>query len=371
MTSRARRPLRSGFTTGAAAAAAAAAALELSLTGRAPQAVWIPFLSEGGVEIPVHSARRLPDAQAEATVLKDAGDDPDVTHGAEIGARVRLAEPWEGAPEACPVAIAGGEGVGRVTQPGLEVPPGEAAINPGPREMIIRAVRSVLVRTGRSGRVRVEVFVPRGAELARRTLNARLGILGGISILGTTGVVRPMSHEAYSATIRSALSVARATGLPRVVLTTGRRSERHAQGLYPELPERAFVQMGDFFGFALETAAGLGFAGVALVVFFGKAVKMAQGLAHTHAGRADLALSQLAAWCREAGISPALAAEVAAANTARQAFERLHPAAPAALAAVGARILTAARNLSNAPLAIEALILDYDGGVAWQGRADG
>lgn len=365
MSSKPRRRLRSGFTTGTAAAAATAAALELALTGRAPATVWIPFLTEGGVEIPVQAFRALGPGGAEATVIKDAGDDPDITHGAEIGAAVCLGEAWRGAPEDSPVTITGGRGVGRVTRPGLEMPPGEAAINPGPREMIARAARAVLARAGVSRAVAVEIVVPRGDELALRTLNARLGILGGISILGTTGVVRPLSHEAYSATIRSALSVARATGLTQVVFTTGRRSERHAQRLLPDLPEVAFVQIGDFFGFALETAGAFGLAQATLAVFFGKAVKMAQGAAHTHAARSAMTLAHLAQWNREAGADPRLAAEVAAANTARQAFELIRRGHPAVIAAVGRRIREAARGFAATGMAVRVVILDFDGAVTY------
>ncbi len=141
--------------------------------------------------------------------------------------------------------------------------------------------------------------MPKGRLLAEKTLNARLGILGGISILGTTGIVRPMSHEAYEATIVSSLSVARAGGCGRVVLTTGRRSERFAQSAMPDLPEIAFIQIGDFFKISLEAAAQKGIAGITLAVLFGKAVKMAQGFAHTHAAKSDLSLAVLSEWAME------------------------------------------------------------------------
>ena len=157
---------------------------------------------------------------------------------------------------------------GVVTKPGLEIAVGRPAINPGPQRMIREAVTRVLTEHGLSGRVEVEVFVPEGEALARKTLNARLGIVGGISILGTTGIVRPMSHEAYTATIRAGLSVAQAVGLKRAVLTTGRRSERYAQLRWPRLPEEAFVQIGDYFAAAMQMAADQAFESVMLAVFF-------------------------------------------------------------------------------------------------------
>ena len=277
------RTLRSGFTTGTAAAAAAKGAVLRLVLGRTPAAVEVELLTGARLRIPLHSCRLDPDGSAACTVVKDAGDDPDVTHGAEIGARVRLL-PGSG------VRISGGPGVGRVTKPGLDVPPGEPAINPGPRRMITAAVGEALHDHGRAQAVEIEVFVPAGEEIARRTLNARLGILGGISILGTTGIVRPLSHEAFTATIRAALSVAAAAGAARAVLTTGRRSERFAQALWPELPPEAFVQIGDYFENGLATAAALGLGRVTVAAFFGKAVKMAQGAAHTHAGRVELTL---------------------------------------------------------------------------------
>jgi cobalt-precorrin-5B (C1)-methyltransferase len=176
-------------------------------------------------------------------VIKDAGDDPDITHGAEIGAEVTL----EKRSGVNPVRITGGTGVGVVTKPGLEIPPGQAAITPGPVTMISNSINEMLAAHPTDVGIHVEVFVPEGERLAKKTLNARLGIVGGLSILGTTGIVRPMSHEAYVATIEKSMDVARAAGLKHLVLTTGRRSERFAQDRWPELAEESFIQIGDFF----------------------------------------------------------------------------------------------------------------------------
>jgi cobalt-precorrin-5B (C1)-methyltransferase len=217
--------------------------------------------------------------------------------------------------------------------------------------------------------VHVRVFVPRGEALARKTLNARLGILGGISILGTTGIVRPMSHAAYTATIHSALSVAAAAGTGTVVLTTGRRSERFAQDLFPRLPEEGFVQIGDYFQFALQTAAALTFSSAIVTVFFGKALKMAQGIPHTHAARAALVLDRLANWTRDATGDDGLAEAVRQANTARQAFEMLTARSPGVLPTVGDRIVDAAEAFADHRLAVRSIILDYDGHVVCDSAA--
>ena len=167
--------------------------------------------------------------------------------------------------------------------------------------MIVQAIKDVLdeLPAMQVETICVEVFVPRGKFLAEKTLNARLGIIGGISILGTTGVVRPMSHEAYETTIASSLSVARAGSCTQVVLTTGRRSERFAQDAIRNLPEIAFIQIGDFFKISLEAAVQKGVSTITLAVLFGKAVKMAQGFAHTHAAKSDLSLTVLSEWAME------------------------------------------------------------------------
>ena len=315
----------------------------------------------------MHTCRRIDGETAACTVVKDAGDDPDVTHGAEIGASVGLRPAAESElPPAAVVVITGGEGVGRITKPGLELPPGEPAINPGPRRMITQAVREALSAHPGRHAATVEIFVPKGVEIARKTLNARLGIIGGISILGTTGIVRPLSHAAFTATIDSALSVARAAGCRRAILTTGRRSERFAQKAWPDLPEEAFVQIGDLFqqGLALSVLRGL--ETVTLAVFFGKALKMAQATPNTHASRSELVLDSLSGWAREITGDEVLAQQIRAANTARkEAFGFLWPAHPEVIAGVGKRILAAASSFSGPGLKIQNAIFDYEGSVVF------
>jgi cobalt-precorrin-5B (C1)-methyltransferase len=364
------KKLRSGFTTGTAAAAAVKAALQALLQPKPPHSVRIDFLSEGRADIPVYRVERLSDHVARASVIKDAGDDPDVTHKAEIGATVSLLPAARPPENGVWIVIRGGRGVGRVTKPGLEVAPGEPAINPGPRRMIRRAVRQVMGPDVPRMIVDVEIFVPKGEELARQTLNARLGIVGGLSILGTTGIVKPLSHEAYTATIRAALGVARATGRDRVAMTTGRRSERHLQAHLSAWREEQFVQIGDYFQFALGAAGAMGFAQVVMAVFFGKAVKMAMGVPHTHAARASLMLDRLSDWTAALTGEAALAARIRGANTARHAFDLLGADHPAVIARVGQGIVRHATAFAGQRLAVRCLIFDYQGQIIFDSESE-
>jgi cobalt-precorrin-5B (C1)-methyltransferase len=364
-----KRKLKTGFTTGTAAAAAAKGALHYLLEGSMPSSVDIELLTGDKIAIRLHRCKRIAENRANCTVIKDAGDDPDVTHKAEIGADVTLEEPHSPGPTITKnrygIHISGGVGVGKVTKPGLEMPPGAPAINSGPRKMIKQAIKETLMRHDIQRPVSVEVFVPRGAEIAKKTLNARLGILGGISILGTTGLVRPMSHDAFIATIESALSVARASGNIKVVLTTGRRSERHAQQLWPHLPEEAFVQIGDFFKRSLEIAAGQGFAQITLAVFFGKALKMAQGVEHTHAAKSPLTLKKLSEWSLPSTRDFKLGESILSANTARHAFDIIYPDYPELIAHVGKQVISAAKKFADKTVKIHCVIFDYQGMVVY------
>jgi len=360
----ARKPqkeLRWGFTTGTAAAAATKAALILLHTGGRPAQVSVTLLTGDEIAIAVHTCEKRDVRTAVCTVIKDAGDDPDITHGAEIGAKVTLPS----GDESDEVRIIGGTGIGQVTKPGLEIEPGQAAINPGPQRMIRQSVEQVLGPERAQG-VTVEIFAPKGIELAHHTLNERLGIVGGISILGTTGIVKPLSHEAYIATIRSAMSVARAAGLSQIVLATGRRSERFAQQLWPQLPVESFVQIGDYFEKTMNMAAEYGFESVMLSVFFGKAVKMAQGTGHTHARSAQLTLAQLARWTQQITGNQNLARQVAAANTARHAFELIKGNCTSVIDKVGHEMLRSAKAFGKEQVQVQGVIFDFDGDVAFR-----
>ncbi len=359
MSQPATKRLRKGFTTGAAAAAAAKGALQFILDSKSPQKVAIDLLTGRRIEIPLRTCRQLKPMVAECTVIKDAGDDPDITHRAVVGAKVTLTV---GVKQPV-IKITGGVGVGRVTKPGLSISPGEAAITRGPRKMITQAIQALLTAQPGDVSASVEVFVPAGERLARKTLNARLGILGGISILGTTGEVRPLSHAAYVATIESALSVARAAGNDEVVLTTGRRSERFAQGHWDRLAPEAFVQIGDFFKESLQRVDRHRFKRVILAVFFGKAVKMAQGIPHTHARSARLTLEQLAQWAFDISGEAGLRDVIAQANTARHAFDLLKEDHPQVIERVGREIVVAAGKFVGAAVHVRAVIFNFDGDI--------
>ncbi len=350
--------LRPGFTTGAAAAAAAKGALIALLTGQPPESVDIRLLTDEWIRIPLYRCAAR-ENQGVASVIKDGGDDPDVTHQAEIGARVRVFLPDEGPL----IRFAAGKGVGTVTKPGLEVLPGEPAINPGPKKMIAEAVAQALAQGNQKRAVEVTVFVPKGEQLALKTLNARLGIVGGISILGTTGRVKPLSHAAYIATIRSGISVARAQGLDTVVMSTGRRSERYGQALFDGLPDEAFIQIGDFFKDSLQLAADAGMDQAVLTVFFGKAVKMAQGIPQTHAANSALTLERLAEQARALTGDAELCQRIQAANTARHVFDILRDDYPAVIHQVGAEMTRAGQQFAGERMRVRGVLLDYEGGV--------
>ena len=353
--------LKKRFTTGAAASAAVQAALIRLLTGNAPERVTIFFLGGGTRTVPVHEVTCPADNRCEAVIIKDAGDDPDITHNAHIGARVSLVPG-----QRQPVVIKGGKGVGRITKPGLELAVGEPAINPGPKEMILRAVQAVYETLGTTERhsVEITVFVPDGESLARKTLNARLGIVGGISILGTTGVVTPMSHDAYIATIRAGIAVAAAAGIDTLVFTTGRRSERFAGRWFPQLSPEAFIQTGDFFKAAIQEAVKQPrITQLIYTVFFGKAVKMALGYAHTHAAKSSMALHTLADWASEITGVRLLADQIRNANTARHAFSYIHPQYPALIDHVGQKIRNNAASFAGHHVSIRVVLLDFEGQV--------
>jgi cobalt-precorrin-5B (C1)-methyltransferase len=366
---RPRKELRQGFSTGTAAAAAAQGALRELLELPCLETVEVDLPGGGSLSIPLHAHGRQ-GSRGEAAVIKDAGDDPDVTNGAEIRTQVwRLPR---GDKEE--IIFLGGAGVGRVTKPGLVLAVGEPAINPVPRKMIRGSLKKVWeqVFPDQPLRLGVEILVNRGEEMARHTLNPRLGILGGISILGTTGLVKPFSHAAYRATIAASLRVAQALGLQKIVCSTGGKSESHMQALLPELPEEAFVQMGDYVRFALKAASNLGFGEITTGAFFGKALKIAQGFGHTHASRGLANLRQLGRLSEEISGDAKLAREVARANTARQALGILLAAqGQPVVAEVGVRMLAALRDYAGPGPILAAVILDFAGLPLWQGECPG
>ena len=355
--------LRTGYTTGACATAAAKAAAQALLTRRPVVEVELRLPAGQLVRFLAARCELYPD-HVLGSVVKDAGDDPDVTHGAEIVATVS----WMGTPG---IAIERGEGVGVITKPGLELAVGEPAINPVPRRMIRDAVAEALGPSLDGRGVRVVISVPRGEELARKTLNARLGIVGGISILGTTGIVVPFSAAAYTASIAQALGVAVALDCQEIVLTTGRRSERFAQALF-SLPEEAFVQMGDFVGFALEECARRSVRRVTICAMVGKLSKIAAGHLQTHVSNSSVEQTFLPHVAAEVGADPATVEAIAAANTSRHFAEIVREnSLPAAFGRLCQLAAEQCHDHVQGRLAVECVLIDFDGQVLGRARVEG
>lgn len=309
------RPLRTGFTTGANATACAVAALRCLLSGDELSQVVIT-LPEGQTPTFKIEWTRAEDGAVTCAAIKDGGDDPDATHGAELRATVSLNS------QAGVVRFLQGEGVGKVTLPGLGLEVGGPAINPVPRKMMTEHALAVLSEFGQQSKgVDITVSVKDGEAIARKTLNARLGILGGISILGRSGIVYPYSTAAYVASVEQGIEVAVHQGADTVVLTTGGLTEQFAMKKLPDLPEPAFVQMGDYVGKALDHCVKLGVKRAILAGQMGKVAKLAQGEVHTHARKAAVDLTRVAALARRAGAPDDTVAKIAAGTTARYAYE--------------------------------------------------
>ncbi|WP_118135800.1 cobalt-precorrin-5B (C(1))-methyltransferase [Oceanicella sp. SM1341] len=344
MTRKPQGELRRGWTTGACATAATRAALS-ALMGRGFPAQVTITLPRG--ETPVFALAETASGPgwAEAGVVKDAGDDPDVTHGALIRARLRFGPPGSG------VSFRAGEGVGMVTRPGLPVPVGEPAINPVPRQMMAQVVAEDA--PGRD--VEITLSIPGGAALAAKTWNPRLGIAGGLSVLGTTGIVRPFSCAAWIASIHRGVDVARAAGLTHVAGCTGATSERVVQGLHG-LPDHAMLDMGDFAGGLLKYLARHPVARLTIGGGIGKMAKLAQGATDLHSGRSQV---DMAALGRLAG------QPLEGVNTALEALERCGPALGAAVAA--AARARAEALLAGTGIAVDTVVIDRAGTIV--GRA--
>lgn len=354
-----RRGMRTGFTTGACATAAARAATQALLTQQPVLEVTIhlPAGSDATFQI---VACELSAQACRCTVIKDAGDDPDVTHGAEICTQVS----WTDEPG---IHLIGGIGVGVVTRQGLGLDVGGPAINPVPRRMISEAVAEAAGEVLTSRGLEVEVSVPRGDELAKRTLNGRLGIVGGISILGTTGIVRPWSTASWRASVEQAIDVAAANGQRHVVLTTGGRSEKFAMAVL-HLPEIAFVEMGIFTGRALQRCVAREIERVSLAGMIGKFSKLAQGHFQTHVAGNQVDPEFLAELAIQAGAATPLASAIKGANTARHVQELAEAAGLGTFFQVLAvTVAERSRTYVHGKIVAEAILFDFDGRVL--GRA--
>ena len=272
-------PLHSGLTTGTCATAAAIASTVRLTNGETPKEV--PVILPNGETIYV----AVNYGEGYAYCTKEAGDDPDVTNGIEVRASVRFSDHFE---------ILGGEGVGRITLPGFDFPPGEAAINKGPREMMRNNIKE---------NVCITISVPQGEEIAKRTFNPRLGIEGGISVIGVSGIVKPFSEEAFVESIRKCMTIAQACGADRVVINSGAKSENFVKSLYPDLPRQAFVEYGNYIGETLKIAEQLGIRKVTLGVMLGKAVKLAAGNLDTHSRKTTMDMDFIQQMLNESGVT--------------------------------------------------------------------
>jgi cobalt-precorrin-5B (C1)-methyltransferase len=351
--------LRRGWTTGACATAATKAAFTALLTGRFPDPVEI-VLPKGERPSFALAQRELTRKTALAGIVKDAGDDPDVTHGALILSQVRQLPAGQG------VQFRAGDGVGVVTKPGLPIPPGEPAINPVPREMMRGAVAEVAAAQGAAADLEITISVPGGELLARKTWNPRLGIVGGISILGTTGIVNPYSCSAWIASIHRGIDVCRANGLTHAAACTGSTSEAAVQRLY-HLPELALLDMGDFAGGTLKYLRRHPIERLTIAGGFGKLCKLADGAADLHSGRSQVDRDRLAERLRTLDAGESIVAATREANSAGEILDLSR----AAGLALGDRIAAEAKEQALAMLAgktaVEILVVDRQGAIV--GRA--
>lgn len=356
MTAEAPKQLRRGWTTGACATGAATAALEALLKGTFPDPVTVHLPRGGTVDFALAEETLSADS-ARAGIIKDAGDDPDVTHGALVSATVR-----KGAQDAG-VTFKAGRGVGTVTLPGLPIPPGEPAINPVPRQMMREAVERIAAGNGIAADFEIEVSIAGGETLALKTMNLRLGIVGGLSVLGTTGIVRPFSCASWIASIHRGVDVARATSLTHVVGATGNASEDAVRGRY-RLPEAAFLDMGDFAGGLLKYIRAHPIERLTLAGGFAKFTKLANGSMDLHSARSQVDFQFLAALLAEAGAPADLVERTLAANTAKEVLDMATRAGIDLAEPVAVKAYEAIRSiLRTAPIEVEVLVIGRTGDI--------
>jgi len=313
MSEKKEQKLRNGWTTGACATAATKAALMALLTGKFPDPVSIVLPRGENPNFALHLTS-FDGTSASVGIVKDAGDDPDVTHGAIIIATVERGQKDSG------IVFCAGEGVGVVTRPGLPISPGEAAINPVPRAMMCQIVTDLCVKHHQSTDITITISVPNGEAIAKKTWNPRLGIVGGISILGTTGIVRPFSCSAWIASIQRGIDVARAAGATHLLAATGSTSESAAQNLY-HLPDYALIDMGDFVGGVLKYLRRYPVERLTLAGGFAKFSKLAQGAMDLHSKRATIDRQFLWQQASLAGLPIAFKQNVLEANTAKEVLD--------------------------------------------------
>jgi cobalt-precorrin-5B (C1)-methyltransferase len=355
--------LRSGYTTGTCAAAAAKAAALALCKQEAVSRIQI-ILPEGKIASFNLNSCNIEKNQTSCSVIKDAGDDPDITDGIEIYAQAR----WT---SGTGTSLIGGTGVGIVTKPGLEVPIGMPAINPIPRQMILEAVSEVLAQSTNNRGIEITISVPGGRDLARKTLNPRLGIVGGISILGTTGIVIPYSINAYTACISQSVCIAVASGCKEVVLTTGRRSEKYAQQEI-KLPEECFIQAGDYIDHSLHECAKKNITRVIVWGMIGKISKLAAGHLYTNVSDSLVDIKLLAGLASDCDIPREIVQAVKEAVTANH-FRKLLPAQYLRIFCDKLCLLAAqkCRTATGNKVTVECIVTDPEGVIIGRANAKG
>jgi len=348
-----KRGLRTGYTTGACAAAAAKGAARCLVTNSTLVRIETTLPNRDRVSFAIERCERM-EGRALCSVIKDAGDDPDCTHGAELVAEVELRkEPG--------IEIRGGPGVATVTKPGLGLALGGPAINPVPLRNIVEMVQEELAGSPHQG-ITVTISVPGGEEMAKHTINARLGLVGGISILGTTGIVQPYSTAAWKASVIQEIDVAATCGSRELVLTTGGKSEQYAMALYPHLPEQAFIQVGDFIGIGVRHCSRRGITRVIVVGMMGKLSKMAKGKMQTHAVASEVDMEFLATLAANLGASKALQGDIRQANTARHALELCRAAGLVGITSLVCKhVSDQCTHHAGGDLEVHACLVDFDG----------
>jgi cobalt-precorrin-5B (C1)-methyltransferase len=346
--------LRRGWTTGACATAAGKAALVALITGEFPDPVTIRLPKGEEPAFPL-AFESLGDGYAVTGIVKDAGDDPDVTHGATIIAMVRPLPPGSG------IRFAAGDGVGTVTKPGLPIGVGEPAINPVPRKMMTEMAEEICAEFGLPADLLITISIPGGEEIAEKTWNPRLGILGGLSILGTTGIVHPFSCSAWIHSIHRGIDVARAEGLTHVLGATGSTSEKAAQELYG-LPDGALLDMGDFAGGLLKYLRQHPVARLTIAGGFAKMTKLAQGALDLHSGRSQVDMGFFEKLMEGDDLNQSLKDRIQSANTALEVLEAIQGTGIDLPARIAEKALQTAREtLRDAPVSVDIVITDRQG----------
>ena len=348
--------LRTGFTTGTSATAGVKAGILAIINQEKIKFVDVTLPKKSKIQIKIERCE-FDKLKAQCSVIKDGGDDPDVTHGAEICSEVLLTK------NIGKIEIDGGEGVGRVTKPGLGLEIDSAAINPTPKKMIIENILEVGNSLLKKNGIKVLISVPKGRELAPKTDNPRLGIIGGISILGTSGIVVPYSTASFAASIRQSIDVTIAMGNDTVVLTTGGRSEDFSRKII-NLPDHCFVQMGDFSGYTIQQCAKKGIKKAYVAGFIGKLTKIGMGVKQTHVKGSKVDMKFLAEIAQKCDASNDIIEQIRKANTARHVFEIVSNAnLKNYFDVICTEVYNQLRNHSENKFDIDVIMFDFDGNV--------